>query len=520
MLTVQSSLIRRLSYTLTAVVTVIVFAFSGLIMVYNLTTLESRLEQQLHRTVQLAEMSLESAVWQLNPDSIHDILEAIFIDETIVYACVISDHEILGVKMLPEFAAGTDFSFFRDASQFLTQTVDIEKDQQVIGYFQIAMSRQNIRRDMLFGMSVAILFTLALIASISLVSLNIARRHVLQPLSALVESVTLITNGKLDVPLKYRPQRGQSRDEIGELSRAFDVMRQRLHEMIIHIRQAGEKVQVASEKIFMAVNQLAAALEQQSASVLETTATMETMTTTFRQISGNTETVASMAEQTRAVAHKDVAFAQAMIQKMHDIQETNTQFQQKILSLGERSGKIGDVIEIINDIADRTKLIAFNAALEAVGASDTRSKRFNVVAIEIRRLADSIIESTEEISRNILEIQGGIRELVLSSDLTTRRITEGTQQTHIMNTGLQEILEVANRTTDEAKQIALATQDQQLSHDQMLFALKEISDNTQQFVGAGNQVSKTATEMKTLAQELDHFIRQFEISEEDSATST
>ncbi|GAK59452.1 methyl-accepting chemotaxis sensory transducer [Candidatus Vecturithrix granuli] len=519
MLTLQSSLIRRLSYTLTAIVTAIVLIFSGFIMFYNMITLESQLEQQLHRTVQLAEMSLESAVWQLNPDSIHDILEAIFIDETIVYACVISDHEILGVKMLPEFA-GADFLFFRDPSQFITQTLDIEKDQQIIGHFQIAMSRQNIRREMLLDLFTIALLTLAIIASISIVSIIIAKRHVLQPLSALVESVTFITEGKLDVPMKLKPERAHIRDEIGELSRAFDVMRQRLQQMIIHIRKAGEKIQIASENIFMAVNQLAAALEQQSASIVQTTATMETMTTTFRQISGNTKTVADMSEQTRTVAQKGVTFAQEMIQKMQDIQETNTQFQQKILSLGERSGKIGDVIEIINDIADRTKLIAFNAALEAVGASDTTGKRFNVVAIEIRRLADSIIESTEEISRNILEIQGGIRELVLSSNLTTQRITEGTQQTKIMNTGLQEILGVANRTTDEAKQIAMATQDQQLAHDQMLFALKEISDSTQQFVGAGNQVSKIATEMKTLAQELYHFIHQFELSEEDAATQT
>lgn len=488
-------------------------------MYYNMTTLESRLAHQLHRTAQLAEMSLESAVWQLNPASIHDILEAIFIDEAIVYACVISDNEILDVKTLPEFA-GADFSFFRDPSQFITQAVNIEKDQVVLGLFQIAMSRQNIRREMQFGLIITALFTLALIASISIVSIIITKRHVLQPLSALVESVTFMTDGKLDVPMKLVPERTHLRNEIGELSRTFDIMRQRLQEMIIRIRKAGEKIQIASENIFMAVNQLAAALEQQSASVLETTATMETLTTTFRKISGNTETVADMSEQTRVVAQKGVTFAREMIQKMRDIQETNTQFQQKILSLGERSGKIGDVIEIINDIADRTKLIAFNAALEAVGASDITGKRFNVVAIEIRRLADSIIESTEEISHNILEIQRGIRELVLSSDLTTQRITEGTQQTKIMDAGLQEILGVANRTTDEAKQIAMATHNQQLSHDQMLFALKEISDSTQQFVGAGNQVSKIATEMKTLAQELYHFIHQFELSEEGIATHT
>ena len=487
-------------------------------MFYNITAVESRLEQQLDRTVQLAKISLASAVWQLNPSSINDILQAIFIDDSIVYASVISENEILAVKSLPNFTE-VDFSFFRDSSQFLTQVVNIEKNQQIIGRFQIAMSRQKIHQETFNGIVVIILLTLLVSASISVTSIIITKRHILQPLARLVQSASFISAGKLDIPIQADQSRRLLRDEIGELGRAFDDMRMRLQQMIAHIRNAGERMHIASEKMFMAVNQLAAALEQQSASVLETTTTMETMTTTFRQISGNTDTVADMAEQTRIVAQKGVSFAREMLQQMQAIHETNRQFQQRILSLGDRSGKIGDVIEIINDIADRTKLLAFNAALEAVGTSDTPGKRFNVVAIEIRRLADSIIESTQEISSNITEIQQGIRELVLSSDVTTQRITEGMQQTQTMNAGLQEILDGANRTTNEAKQIALATQDQQLANDQILLALKEISESTQQFVGAGNQVSKSATEMKTLAQELYNFIRQFELSEEDSAIS-
>lgn len=518
MLTLRPGLIRRLSYTLTGVVTAIIFVFSGCVMFYNIRSAESRLEQQLDRTVELAKRGLTSAVWQLNPSSINDILQAIFIDDSIVYARVMSDSDILAVQSHPHFI-DVEFSFFRDSPQFLTQVVNIEKNQQIIGRFQVAMSRQNIRQEILNGIAIVLLLTLLVSGSISITLIIITKRHILQPLARLVQSVTFITDGKLDVPISPRQTRKFLRDEIGELGRAFDDMRQRLQQMITHIRNAGEKMHQASENMFMTVNQLAAALEQQSASTLETTTTMETMTTTFRQISGNTDTVADMAEQTRTVAQKGRSFAQKVLQQMHAIQETNRQFQQRILSLGERSGKIGDVIEIINDIADRTKLLAFNAALEAVGTSDTPGKRFNVVAIEIRRLADSIIESTQEINSNIFEIQQGIQELVLSSDVTTQRITEGAQQTHTMNTWLQEILNAANRTTEEAKQIAIATQEQQLANDQILQALKEISESTQQFVGVGNQVSISATEMKDLARELYHLIQLFELSEEDSLTN-
>ena len=82
-------------------------------------------------------------------------------------------------------------------------------------------------------------------------------------------------------------------------------------------------------------------------------------------------------------------------------------------------------------------------------------------------------------------------------------------QTAALADNLQEILGAASRTTDEATQIAVSTQEQQQAHEQILIALKEISDNTRQFVNAGNQASMSADEMKTLADKLHHLITSF-----------
>jgi methyl-accepting chemotaxis protein len=303
-------------------------------------------------------------------------------------------------------------------------------------------------------------------------------------------------------------------DEIGELARSFDNMRESLQHLIGHIRTAGFKMQSATDEIFMAVNQLAAALEQQSSSVVETTATMESVTTTSRKIAGNTDAVVNMAEQTRTLSQKGATVAGETIQKMQEIHDTNTQFLHKITTLGERSETIGDVIQIIHDIADRTKLIAFNAALEAVGAKDVAGKRFNIVAVEIRRLADTIIESTQEIETNILEIQQWIQELVSSSGITTTTIAEGAQHTENTADWLREILEAAVHTTDEAKQISAAIQEQQRANEQILQALKEISDGSKQFVNAGNQVSESAEDMKRLAVEFQDLLNKFELEDE------
>ena len=302
-----------------------------------------------------------------------------------------------------------------------------------------------------------------------------------------------------------------SDDEIGRLGRSFNEMRTSLHDIIGHIRTAGLKMQAATDEIFMAVNQLAAALEQQSASVHETTMTMESLTGTSRQISGNSEAVVTMAEQTRVLSQNGTAVATETIQKMQQIHLTNQQFQEKVTVLGERSEKIGSVIQMIHAIADQTKLIAFNAALEAVGAKDIAGKRFNVVAGEIRRLADTIISSTRETESNILAIQQGVRELISASDITTQHIAEGVQHTEKTADWLREILEAAMRTTEEARQISLATQEQQQANEQILLALQEISNGTKQFVDAGNQVSHSANEMRQLAEAFGLRINRFTI---------
>ena len=512
---VKRSLSRRLSYTLIGVIACIVLMFATLATLYGLRQAEFHLRQQLFRTLQLAETSLASAIWQLNQSSIHDVLQAIFIDESVVYARVLSDDDILAVRTHSDFPQ-QDFAFFQKSSQFITQTVDIHKNRLTIGTLQLAVSRQKNRQDLRKNIILISLLTLLIIASVSITSIVVTKRYILSPLSTLLESVRRISNGKFDIPIILGSTGKGTRDEIEELAWAFDEMRDRLQQLISHIKHAGEKMQSSSERIFMTVNQLAATLEQQSASVLETTTTMESMTATSRQISGNTDSVADMAEQTKTYAQQGVDISRETIEKMQEINDTGIRFLQKIIVLGERSENIGDVIELINDIADRTKLIAFNAALEAVGSKDIAGKRFNVVAIEIRRLADTIIESTEEINSNILEIQQSIRELTSYSTTATQKISEGADQTKTMNDWLQEILVAAIHTTDEARQIAFATQEQKTAHEQILLALKEISDVSKQFVSAGSQLSTSADEMNILSKELHTLITYFECQQEES----
>jgi methyl-accepting chemotaxis protein len=380
--------------------------------------------------------------------------------------------------------------------------------EEHIGTFALGISaipfKERIRQFRLAGGVITIvLFLVGNIIAWS-IGTNIAK-----PVSYLASIACQIAEGDLTQSVHLE---NLADDEIGGLALAFDHMQASLQKIIGHLRAAGLKMQASTDEIFMAVNQLAATAEEQSSSVHETTMTMESMTTTSRQISDNTEAVASMVDQTKTLSQKGTTVAQETIQKMQQIYHTNQRFLEDVTALGERSEKIGSVIQIIHDIADQTKLIAFNAALEAVGTKDIAGRRFNVVAGEIRRLADTIISSTREIETNILEIQQSVRELVASSDATTQRISEGVQQTETTASGLKEILDATIHATDEARQISLAIQEQQRANEQILLALQEISDGTKQFVDASNQVSHSANDMRQLAENFGGLISQFVLS--------
>lgn len=376
---------------------------------------------------------------------------------------------------------------------------------QQIGTLVLGVSTEQLDKRV-WGFRVGIISSSLLLLIVGNVIAWFIGANVATPVVRLSEVSKHIANGDLSRTATFEKKLP---GEIAELAQSFEGMRESLRDLITHIRNAGLLMRTASDDIFMAVNQLASALEQQSASVLETTITMESITVTSRQITGNIENVVTMAEHTKTHSQKGVAIAEETMAKMQEIQNTNTKFLQKVTVLGEQSEKIGDVIQMIHEIADQTKLIAFNAALEAAGNQDSVGKRFNVVALEIRRLADTIIESTQEIETNILDIQQGVRELVRSSDVTTLRITEGSQQTAMTADWLRGILDAAISTTDEARQIAFAIQEQQTANEQILLALKDISDVTRQFVDAGNHVSKSADEMKQLAEKFHTLIGKF-----------
>ena len=160
---------------------------------------------------------------------------------------------------------------------------------------------------------------------------------------------------------------------------------------------------------------MAAAVEEMASSVAEITSTMEELSTSSTQIADHSQSVVEVANQTLERSRKGSTAMQLLQSKMQDIRSDSEQSLTEIMALGAKSKQISKVMELINTLAAQTKLIAFNAALEASSAGES-GRRFSVVANEIRRLADSVTDSTQEIEGHTEEIQNAINRLVVASE--------------------------------------------------------------------------------------------------------
>jgi methyl-accepting chemotaxis protein len=299
-------------------------------------------------------------------------------------------------------------------------------------------------------------------------------------------------------------------NEIGELANWFNEHLVKLQEIIMEVSDVTGGISYYAGSISAAIEQQAATTSQQSAAVAEITSTMEELSASSTQIAEHSQSVVTVATKTWEDTKKGANAVEALIMKMGEIHGDNQNNIREIVELGKKSKEISKVMEIINNIADQTKLIAFNAALEASSAGEA-GKRFGVVAVEIRRLADSVMESTGEIETKVSEIQEAINRLVIASEKGAKGIQEGMDYSSQTAETLFDVVDAAQLSTDAAKQISLSTQQQKTASNQVVGALREIVAGSGQTSGAIGQIVSITKKMSEMSGNLKALVEKFKV---------
>lgn len=315
------------------------------------------------------------------------------------------------------------------------------------------------------------------------------------PLDRVVESVKASCQGEIGHKVKV-----DSPDEFGVLAKSYNQMLDLIVYLIRQTQESSSRLAQSSNDILSATEQQASGAAEQAASISETTATMEELAATYRQIADNANQVVTMAEASLGSTESGQQAVFNSLAAMEEIKAHSQSSANKILLLGERSQQIGQVLGIINSIADQTKILALNAAIEAARAGEA-GKGFSVVAIEIRKLAESVVNSTGEISQIMTEIQSSANELVLATEQEMKQVQNGVDLAHVTGESLEQILEMIEQTTVAAKEISAATQQQKSATEQVVKVMREVAAVAQQTAAGGRQVAATAEQLAMIAKE-------------------
>jgi methyl-accepting chemotaxis protein len=300
----------------------------------------------------------------------------------------------------------------------------------------------------------------------------------------------------------------RSGDEFGKLITVFNRFLTRLRDVFNAFSHDANLVVIAVYELSSSAKQITTTANQQSASVSEIVSTMENNKNLSEQMAAKTAEVADLAAQTQDFSLKGVDLWGANQAMMEEIRAQNAKIINEIRNLSDMIQRINEAIGIIDGIADQTKLIAFNASLEA-SSSGEAGARFAVVAAEIRRFADNVVDSTREIKQKIEEVQSASQSLIAEADNGSKQIDQGYERMVEQKAVFENIVENSQNVATRSQQISNLSKQQEYASSQIFVTLKEISAGVKQFVTATASTSKIADNLNVMSRGLQDTVGKY-----------
>jgi methyl-accepting chemotaxis protein len=277
-------------------------------------------------------------------------------------------------------------------------------------------------------------------------------------------------------------------------------------------KNMAQTIQKSTNEIFLSSKDIFTTANNQAASVQEIESTITENAQIAADIAEKTGSVATIASKTEEDVRSGFAVLKQNVIQMEDIKTKNDSVIAGIIALGNKIARIQNIIKTINTITDQTKVIAFNAALEAASAGD-KGKRFSVVASEVNRLADDIAALTKQIRDQIEEIQDSSSSLIISSEESADKVTGGRKLIKDLEDLFREIRRGAEITANQAQTITVSTQKQQKSTEQINIAIADISQGLNNFIHSTEVATTSAEGLTRMIEDLEKLLNT-KISEE------
>lgn len=282
--------------------------------------------------------------------------------------------------------------------------------------------------------------------------------------------------------------------------------------LVSKINETTQVVSAAAQGTQMTVSKLAEASERQFNEIADVSGAVDEMAISIDQVSSNAAESTAVAERSVEIANKGAEVVQNNINGMDQIRDQIQETSKRIKRLGESSQEIGDIVSLINDIADQTNILSLNAAIQASMAGDA-GRGFAVVADEVQRLAERSGAAAKQITALVQTIQSDTNEAVISMEQTTTQVVEGTRLAQVAGVALGEIESVSKSLAEIIENISDAARQQATSAGTISKSMKSIQEITSQTTEGTKSTATAVGNLAEMTNELRSSVSAFKIPE-------
>jgi methyl-accepting chemotaxis protein len=412
------------------------------------------------------------------------------------------------------------------------------KEGEIHGAFQVISSLENAKADILKAEIYAAIETVAVLLAVGVMAWILVRLIIVRPLNRIRAFAGDVADGNLDA----QPE-GNFTAELGVVKDAISTMVDKLKakmfeaaekqkeaeeakgyaeeamneaktqeakasELLSKMQRIAGEAALIAEQVTSAADQLSAQADQVSAGAdtqrdrtTQTATAMEEMNATVLEVARNSASSAESAANARTQAQEGSTVVKDAISAIQEVYELTSTLKRSMGQLGDQTTDIGQIMTVIEDIADQTNLLALNAAIEAARAGEA-GRGFAVVADEVRKLAEKTMDATKEVGTAIQVIQDAAASNIKSVETAARAVEQATDLANKSGESLESIVTYADDTSGQVQSIATAAEQQSAASEEINQAVEDINRIALETADGMNQSVMAITELARLSADL------------------
>ncbi len=296
----------------------------------------------------------------------------------------------------------------------------------------------------------------------------------------------------------------------GDLGKSFQRMYDNLEKIIRDVKESIDHIKRTSNEIMASAREAEQGAINQSSSVEEIKMAVESLSATSANIADNTSHLATVGLHSKEASTKGLVVVKSMKEEIEKIQRQNTTIAEKIMAVNTSSQQIENILDLIRSIAEKTDILALNAALEGTKAGEA-GEGFSLVAMEMRRLAESVSQSANNIKELTKDIQVAVNSSVIATEEGIKLTQRGVSLAGETMEAFKKIQEMVEGTTESIKSISQITGEQKNNTEQVLMSIAEISNIIKESASGSAQITQSIIALSEMSNRFQEDISEFKL---------